>query len=272
MGLKSGFYWECVKYAWRGSIEFANAWAPILGALVLWLFSEWKEMKVPLPDTLLGNIGLTLSFLLAGWIVTFGIRLFLLAPAHLYEKTARRTSDLEIAMKPKLVCLFGKDITGCIRPNTKLTFTTISNTGQAHQSVVDTTWYRVAVKASGVGHVSKCSARLTSIKRNSRDWFDGENLALTFAPAELPNSDMKDIYDGTIEHLDLFAISHDNRIILVTKGFPSYPSSVDVANMFSSNADYLFHIIVSSPDSVSIIHEVLLKWRGDWKTAEVSAL
>jgi len=91
------FRWKCIKRAYRGSVEIANAWASLLGAGVIWAFLEWLEIKMPLPDTMLGGVALTFGCLSASWFVIFLFRLWL-APGLLY---AEAQDNIDALAKPQ---------------------------------------------------------------------------------------------------------------------------------------------------------------------------
>lgn len=89
------FYFECFRYAWRGSIDLANAWGSMLGALVIWFFLKWFGISMALPDTLLGTITLAFACAVAAWVVIFLVRLCA-APAHLFSEQQRKIDALSI--------------------------------------------------------------------------------------------------------------------------------------------------------------------------------
>jgi hypothetical protein len=94
MGHKATFYWECIKYAWHGSIDGANAAAPIPEAVVLYgVYFLWTGEKMTLPESALGGIELAAACLGAAWVMIFVIRICT-APAYLYSKQQQLIEDL----------------------------------------------------------------------------------------------------------------------------------------------------------------------------------
>jgi hypothetical protein len=93
MGHKAQFYLECAKQAWRGSIDIANAWAPLVGAAAIWIVLEIKGKSLGMPDTIQGTIGFGLMCVGAAWVIFFVIRLFL-AFGHVYSSGAERSGRL----------------------------------------------------------------------------------------------------------------------------------------------------------------------------------
>lgn len=99
------FYWLCVKDAWHGSWDKANAWATLLGAIVLWIGAESLGYHVIIPDTLPGTILLFVFGLGAAWIVIF-IAHLIYAPARIYEKAQAKIRSLSAPVQ------FGLEVTG----------------------------------------------------------------------------------------------------------------------------------------------------------------
>jgi hypothetical protein len=178
--------------------------------------------------------------------------------------------DLTEQIRPKLKCAFRRQDTGCVRPDTGFTTTQQTVDRQVFHSAVKCTYYRVKVEADHIGSVSSCCGRLVSIKRNGEDVLSGEHLFLTFAPAERSDTIAKIIHNGVPEYLDFLAITERNHVLLTTHGF-AYPSSVKMHELFSKSGEYVFEIVVTSPEAVPVTVEPKpkLKWTGDWQTAEV---
>ena len=79
------FYCLCLKDAWRGSIEKANAWAAIIGATIIWVgLWAWGYQLNP-PETFGEGIFLTVFCLAAAWVALFVVRVISAAP-RLYTK------------------------------------------------------------------------------------------------------------------------------------------------------------------------------------------
>jgi hypothetical protein len=80
---------ECLKYALRGSVSRAGAWAGLPGILVLWLtLLLFGRRDVVLPTTFPGAIELFITCAIAAWLLVFLGKL-LFAPYH-FLKVARR--------------------------------------------------------------------------------------------------------------------------------------------------------------------------------------
>ena len=80
------FYWLCVKNAWAGSVERANALANILGTIIIWsILSTWGY-QLKLPETLDASFFVFEAvFLIAALVAIFIIRL-ICAPARIHSR------------------------------------------------------------------------------------------------------------------------------------------------------------------------------------------
>jgi hypothetical protein len=93
------FYWECTKDAARGTLEFANAWAYLIGVGIVAVagYGLWGLELVP-PGDMQGYFTLALLALIATWMVTFAIR-FIGAPSRLFwrEHDARLAAETQLS-------------------------------------------------------------------------------------------------------------------------------------------------------------------------------
>lgn len=87
------FYGRCIAHAWSGSWSAANAWAAVLGAVVLWVGASALGYQVVIPEDFLSSIVLVLACLAAAWAVIFVVRL-LGAPASLFGKSQQDLRSL----------------------------------------------------------------------------------------------------------------------------------------------------------------------------------
>jgi hypothetical protein len=92
------FYWLCFKEAWHGSIEAANAWAAIIGALVIWTVLTLAGYQLMLPETFVQGIALTALCLVAAWVALFVLRFIRALPA-LYWKESDKADGLDRELK-----------------------------------------------------------------------------------------------------------------------------------------------------------------------------
>ena len=182
----------------------------------------------------------------------------------------RKVVTLQDHLVPRLHCEFSDSIPGCVRPNTAITIE-ITSGSRIFRRVISGTYYRLQVSVLGGETIHKCTGNITGIERNSRGWVDGENLLLTFAPAESADSTQRDLRAGEIVYLDLLFIGDDNNPLLVTKDFKG-PSSVKWDTMFANPGEYLFHIVVLTASSVSVKQNILFKWTGDRSTSQLKAV
>lgn len=177
-----------------------------------------------------------------------------------------RTWGLTHLLKPKLKCAFSMDDPGCFHADVPMNF--------SNGTSILTKFYRLKVCADSVGLVPSCAGHLVSIVREQGGIvFNGENLALTFAPASAPNPTVKDIRDAIPEYLDVLCISQANQVMITTENF-QYPTSIASAlqGISSAPGDYILHIVASSPISASVEINLLLKWTGNWETASIGKI
>jgi hypothetical protein len=92
---KRRYLWECIKFAWRGSISLANAWAPVLGAAAIWLALWLLGFEMIVPDRLPGLIVVVCSCIGAAWLILFFARLILVAPWVLHRDAQRKTIEAD---------------------------------------------------------------------------------------------------------------------------------------------------------------------------------
>ncbi len=156
-------------------------------------------------------------------------------------------------------------------------FTTVDTTfGQywkrdaKYDKSIIATFYRIKVETDCVANVANCFGRLTNIQMNGITILSGENLHLTFVPAEAPDTEAKLIHHGISEYLDLIAISCDNKVIIATPNF-ELPTNLS-EKLLTEIGDYLFTVVVASKDSISQTVKIILHWTGDWRTVHLSQI
>jgi hypothetical protein len=66
---------------------------------------------------------------------------------------------------------------------------------------------RIAVKSSGIGNVTNCRGRLIKIRKGEVTKWGGNNVLLTFQPAEHDDTTSKTIYKNGTEYLDVLFIN-----------------------------------------------------------------
>jgi hypothetical protein len=249
---------ECFRQAplsWRKAAVVMTIVISV--GLVAGLWLGWRLEAYPTAYFLLGT----------GAIAAFDVLAIL--PYQLYKANAAEIAQLKEQARPKLKCSFSANEPGCVRPNTVITSQSQALGGTVVQGRVKCDYYRIKVEADGIASVADARGHLVSIKRDSTIVCDGENLPLTFAPAEQPDTRAKLICNGQPEYLDLFAITIDNRVLLITKDF-AYPSSIQPDKLFSEAGTYIFRVIVSTPATVATSLDVTLTWSGHRQTAKIS--
>jgi hypothetical protein len=197
------------------------------------------------------------------WLVMAAVML-MFAGYRVWAVERKRVIELEERIRPKIKCSFSKTIPGCVIPKSR--FFGRDGYGNTHELPL-ITLLRICVEADCVGSVSECNGKLISIRRGWTTIFKGDNLSLTFAPADRENPQSKEIRDQTPEYLDLLAITHENKIMIATQNFV-VPTWVDLATMFSEHGEYIFEVVVSSPQTKAVKVNILMRWAGDFQTAD----
>src|SRR3954447_9639420 len=91
------YFWrQCVSYAWRGTLDRANAWFWIIGVPLL-AFIMWRAgYKLRIPDDPVGLIIFMIITVAIAFIILFGFRL-ITAPARIHAECMARLAQLEAA-------------------------------------------------------------------------------------------------------------------------------------------------------------------------------
>jgi hypothetical protein len=117
--------------------------------------------------------------------------------------------------------------------------------------------------------VKHCKGHIISI--NGPRTFKGDLFPLTFAPAKAKDSMDKTIVSGKRQLLDVITISSENLIRPHTKDF-EFPNHFSPRDFFSTCGDYIIEIGVDYNEEINQSCKLELKWRGDWKTAEMTMI
>jgi hypothetical protein len=92
---------EAIKFAARGSISKANAWAPIVGAFVIWLIAYLLGYYVVVPDTLGKGIIVVTACVAAAWTIIFLGKLFYWPYQRLAEVLPKSRTDLVLELQSR---------------------------------------------------------------------------------------------------------------------------------------------------------------------------
>jgi hypothetical protein len=167
---------------------------------------------------------------------------------------------------PKLKCAFDPADPGCVRPPATVTW--LSSEGHVVGSF-EASYFRIRVECVSGAQADGCRGRLVSIHRDGVAVLKGENLHLTFAPAEQVDTHSKRIDSDVPEYLDLVAISsRSDRVLIATQNF-RYPSSIKPDQIFQRPGDYVFRVVVSFAQGPSSTIETVLRWTGDLATSRM---
>lgn len=65
-------------------------------------------------------------------------------------------------------------------------------------------------------------------------------------------------------------MTEKNEVVIYPPG-RSLPISIRPDALFTEPGEYCFHLVVSAAETASTELDVVLKWTGDWQTAEAYA-
>jgi hypothetical protein len=206
------------------------------------------------------------------WVLLSVIAMrLLLAPYWIYLEQSGKLTSLEQALRPRLKCSFDMNDPGCVRRNATLAtqFRTDSQPNIVQQVQRSVDYYRLKVESDFSGAATDCCGHLVAIKRGAAPLFEGENLLLTFAPAERPDSTAKTICHGIPEYLDFLVIAEGDEVILPTLGFRG-PSGISYDQLFSISGDYTLRVVISSSSlNISVPVELIFSWPLARKGAKI---
>ena len=208
----------------------------------------------------------SLRYVASAWLLFL---LFVYAPYRVWLKDSKRADNAEAQLRPRLKCSFDKSH-GCQHKTKLQARAPIPGTGMQVVASSRVRFFRVRIEAEGIGVIKDCSGHLLSLKRNGRTLFDHDSITLPIAPAERENPTVKDIRAGVPEYLDVFLLMDTNHVKITSPGF-LLPISLDANTLFSGPGEYTFHVVVSAPESPPVPVDIVLKWTGDWETAEAYA-
>jgi len=223
--------------------------------------------------TLLGSAGIAFylqSSVHRYWPLALGFwflfTVLVITPFRMWRYERNRVEVAEAKLRPKFKCSFDNS-PGCQHP-TKFKLRDIRT--RAVLSSTNIRMFRIRVEAEAPGGLKDCRANLISLKRGNRVLFDHDALPLTIAPAERPDPLSRDVRDNVPEHVDLFCLTERNEVLIYPPG-RSFPISIHPDTLFTGAGEYRFHVVISAADSASAELDVVLKWTGDWHTAEAYA-
>jgi hypothetical protein len=167
-------------------------------------------------------------------------------------------ADLKERLRPKFACSFDMADGDCVHVATSRP---VGSGGGGRL-----TSFRLKIAADRIGSVEGCRGRLISIRCGHETVLDGERLVLPFIPASASDTTGKRIDAGVPELLEFLQISERNTIDVPTV---TRTSAMTMKSLVLQPGDYIFVIIISSPESAATASPVL-HWTGDWKSTRVS--
>lgn len=252
------YMWNWFSTACSQSLGTADLWSSVIGAALAIIVHFFPKSEAAVS---------ALAWQVPLWVLAGVIFMrFMLAPYWIWKDqnaNFKAVEDnlraLQETLKPKLSCSFDENEEGCVE-----------ETPPSVPSDQRTKWYRITVRNLGQSIVPHCIGRLVSITMNGDSapiFAGGEPVYLPIVSPPPIGTIHKDIYPDLPEHLDVFLITSDNKV-LVRAFF--HPESRDWANMFSRDGEYVFAVKIISPLPASVDVKLRLHWTGEKATAKVT--
>ena len=250
------FWWKVTLVTFRASVsgdEVAGfidklvstlAWALVLTTALGLARKDWVGPALP-------------------WVTAVGVffLFFIYSPYTLWASNQDAVEKLNEKLKSKLKCSFSMQSAGCV------VWSRLFHVAAGQQIPAgEARFFRIKVEVDGVPRVSSCGGTLLKLTRDGVVLFEQESLGLHMAHADSSSPRNKDVMDQIPEHVDVFMITKENRIVIATPGF-AHPASIHHETLFTGSGTYGFHVVVSSPDCTSVPVNIQLKWTGDADSA-----
>ncbi|SRR5258708_27569707 len=197
-------------------------------------------------------------------IVCFGFSSY-----WIWRTERQRVVHLSEKLRPKLLCSFSKDNSGCVKITENRA--EVNSDGGIIPVFVRTTWYRLEIIADGNSMIPECIARLMSITMDGKVILGGEIVRLPFAPAASQDAHAKNILPGHPEYLD-FLIIGDDGIPQISTNYFWMPSTVNAKSILTNHGDYFIRIVISSTESTAIEVNVLFHWNGTSANSKIELI
>jgi hypothetical protein len=242
------FYGECL----RSSVT--RSWNTVNGLLGSLLGLVWATF-VPL-DILSNHLGLNaivtfVIYSLSAYVVLLTFNFFFIAPLFVWKKEWQRRSHLEARLTSKINVVYDPAIWECKR---------IVDFFDGHRGVS----FRVQVLSQVRLHCRGLLIRLNSIKAQR----DVQITPLSWATLGLEDQFKEtELLPHIPQYLNVCEITDANELSVRYKSWPA-----GEVNIFDEPDDFLFHVLIDMGDDTPSSIHLMLRWTGDWNTAEMVKL
>jgi hypothetical protein len=132
------------------------------------------------------------------------------------------------------------------------------------------TFFRVIVSSLSSSNIEDATGYLVSIEKDSKMMWDSEDVPLTFARGEDPDTLCKRIEAGGKYPLDVVVVRNDdNRLFLGTLN-RTWPCFKSLEEIFSEKGDYIINLRIAAKDCSPVHAKVKFKWTGNVNTCEIA--
>lgn len=257
------FLFQCLRSRKPSKVEiWISAISAFLGFLV-WSNPNW------LPGVLHNLFQETKDWLV--WVVVFGgeffYRLFM-SPYWLHLSSQQRiwelekaNTNLQEAFVAKLAIKCASNIDGCAVPF-----------GHAGHGRI----FRVSVRNCGVAPIRECRAFLVCVESGGKKLWSGDQVNLSWAPSEDPDSECKNLLNSLDYYLDVVGIEvGTNTPWNFRPGTKNHKWNIhpQFNQLFmNGEGDYVFTISIGAPSIPTVTHRFLLRWTGNFQTSDMQML
>jgi hypothetical protein len=212
------FWWQCIAASARDSIAPANAWAPVLGAFILWAALRVAGWELIVPDHLPGLILIAIFCLASAWLVVFLLRFIFVEPVRRHTLAVSEVMSLRQRLAERT------NATPSARPNTRHDALRIlvgdsppfEETQTFQTSGTQRRTIRVGIRNDGNGFLSNCTVHIRSIWPT---WEDTEVPILLASGFTLMPDEIKYIDIAAFdEHLPSSPLYGNNIVICKPPG------------------------------------------------------
>lgn len=160
-----GFFWVCVRRAWRGSFSLANAQASLPGLVIILMLTHLLGIKIDFASGLPGDALKVLACFGAVWVLIFFAKLIHAPYGILQEKNAALRDA--VARRDETIAGLQGQSTAGLRANIKRdAIKVLVGQGPDFEAVetfpngVSTRFISIGVRNVGDGYLSECALRI----------------------------------------------------------------------------------------------------------------
>jgi hypothetical protein len=251
------FYWLCVRRAWSGSFERANALATLLGGTVIWIVAWFFGYEAKVPESLGPNIFFGVLCFVAAWLVLFIVRL-LGTPSALYWDAHDLAKRLTARLAPN-ISVYLNARTGGVN--------TLEEMNPLQK------WIQITVESRSAAPLTDCEVWVNKIQRMD----DGtviaelieESIRALWSQIPAPENRRRNLPAMVPQAANLFSLQD----VPIPHLFPQFDHvKTRLAEQIQTPGQYRFEIVVTARDSAPAKKYFLFDWGGNFEDVKISEL